>query len=171
MSPEPWQLTLETASVEETEEVGEIMGRRLKGGEVIALEGSLGAGKTALIRGLARGLGIKDHEISSPTFVFLHEHHGRLPLAHLDLFRIGSPSDLPDLGIQDYLESPWVVAVEWAERAPWYLPEDRLTIRMSETQNQHHRRLVLHTSNPCYEAVFSELKVAFCAFTSNRRER
>lgn len=164
MNPDHRRLTLETNSVEETEEVGEIMGRSLKGGEVIALEGGLGAGKTALIRGLARGLGIKDHEISSPTFVFLHEHHGRLPLAHLDLFRIGSPSDLPDLGIQDYLESSWVVAVEWAERAALYLPEDRLTIRMSETENHHHRRLMLHTSNPCYEAVFSELKVAFCAF-------
>lgn len=159
----PLQLTIETSSPEETETVGEIMGRRLRGGEVIALEGSLGAGKTALIRGLARGLGIKGHEISSPTFVFLHEHHGRLPLAHLDLFRIGSPSDLPDLGIQDYLESPWVAAVEWAERAALFLPEDRLTIRMSETENHHHRRLMLQTSNPCYEAIFSELKVAFCA--------
>src|SRR3972149_5318475 len=124
MSPEPWQLTLETASVEETEEVGEIMGRRLRGGEGIAFEGSLGAGKIALIRGLARGVGMKEHGISSPPFLSLPEHHGRLPLAHLDLFRIGSPSDLPDLGIQDYLETHWVVAVEWAERAPWYLPAD-----------------------------------------------
>jgi tRNA threonylcarbamoyl adenosine modification protein YjeE len=193
MTPEQWQLTLETTSVEETEAAGVIVGRGLTGGEVIALEGGLGAGKTVFIRGLARGLEIPEDEISSPTFVFLHEHHGRLPLAHIDLYRIESPSDATDLGITDYLEgSPqawpgaaagsggigasaeggahgppaikgsWVAAIEWAEKAAGFLPDHRLTIRMSETGTRR-RRLVLSTRNSFYEAILKALRERFCA--------
>jgi tRNA threonylcarbamoyladenosine biosynthesis protein TsaE len=157
MNPEQWDLVLETTSPDETEKIGHFLGQNLTGGEVIAFEGDLGTGKTTFIRGIARGLEIPDSEASSPTFVFVHEHYGRLPLAHVDLFRIEKGDDLFDLGILDYLEGHWVVAIEWAEKAAGLLPENRLTIKLSDLQ-VHHRRLVLCTSNARYQPLLERLK-------------
>lgn len=127
----PAQLHWISRSPEETRAQGERIGRLLTGGELIALEGNLGAGKTQLIQGLARGLEIKDIPVTSPTFVFVHEFRGRCPFAHVDLFRIEREADLPDLGILEYLDSPWVVAIEWADKAGSFLPVERLNIRLT----------------------------------------
>ena len=170
MTPDRLQLTIETTSPEETEEAGEMIGRRIKEGEIIALEGGLGAGKTVLIRGLARGLEIPEDEISSPTFVFLHEHRGRLPLAHIDLFRVESPSNVADLGIHDYLEGSWVMAIEWAEKAADFLPGNRLTIHISDAETDR-RRLTISTENPSHEAILKELRERFCALTPDHGDR
>jgi tRNA threonylcarbamoyladenosine biosynthesis protein TsaE len=118
-------------SPEETRARGERIGRLLTGGELIALEGNLGAGKTQFIQGLARGLEITNIPVTSPTFVFVHEFRGRRPFAHVDLFRIEHEEDLPDLGILEYLDSPWVVAIEWADKAGSFLPAERLNVRMT----------------------------------------
>lgn len=157
MHPEQYEIVLETTSPDETEKVGHFLGKRLTGGEIIAFEGSLGTGKTTFVRGMALGLGIPNAEVSSPTFVYVHEHHGRLPLAHVDLFRIERSEDLTDMGILDYLEGSWVVAIEWAEKAAGILPVNRLTIKMSDLQT-HHRRLVLCTSDSDYQPLLERLK-------------
>jgi len=143
-------------SPEETRAFGEAIGRRLTGGELIALEGTLGAGKTQLIQGLARGLGITDTTVTSPTFVFIHEFRGRYPLAHVDLFRIERESDLFDLGLLEYLDSPWVVAIEWADKAGGGLPVDRLTIRLVQ-QDETTRRIELEASGKRYQALLDGL--------------
>lgn len=143
-------------SPEETRAFGEAVGRRLTGGEWIALEGNLGAGKTHFIQGLARGLGVTDPTVTSPTFVFVHEFRGRHPLAHVDLFRIEQESDLFDLGLLEYLDSSWVVAIEWADKAGQALPADRLTIRLVE-QDETRRRIEFEATGERYQALLDAL--------------
>lgn len=128
-------------SVAETEQLGHIIGKSVAGGEVFALYGDVGTGKTALVRGLAAGLGAAPRRVSSPTFVLIHEYQGRLPLAHVDLYRLESVQTVADLGLEEYFDGQTVVAVEWAERGEPELPLDRLDIRcahVSHTQRTIH---------------------------------
>ena len=104
-----------THSPEETEKVGEALGRALRAGTVIAYEGDLGAGKTAFTRGLARGLGATE-QVTSPTYTIVNEYlSGRIPLFHFDMYRLASAEDLWDIGWEDYLDRGGVCAVEWSE--------------------------------------------------------
>lgn len=107
--------TFVTHSPEETEAVGEALGRKVAPGTVIAYRGGLGAGKTAFTRGLARGLGC--HEtVTSPTYTIVNEYlGGRIPLFHFDMYRLRSAEDLWDIGWEDYLDRGGVCAVEWSE--------------------------------------------------------
>ncbi|HUK57388.1 MAG TPA: tRNA (adenosine(37)-N6)-threonylcarbamoyltransferase complex ATPase subunit type 1 TsaE [Nitrospiria bacterium] len=141
-------------SPEETRAFGEALGRRLTGGELIALEGNLGAGKTHFIQGLARGLEITDATVTSPTFVYVHEFRGRRPLVHVDLFRTERESDLFDLGLFEYLDGPWVVAIEWADKAGPSLPAERLTVRMVH-QDDTTRRIEFEASGRRHLALLS----------------
>ena len=155
---------METGSPEETEKMGEILGQQLVGGEIVTLDGELGTGKTTFIRGMARGLGIPEAEITSPTFIFLREHRGRLPMAHLDLYRIDSSNDLPDLGITDYLSSPWVVVIEWAERGEGFLRGmERLRIRIEDGSIQDQQRRISLESGHHYAYCIKSLKGQFAA--------
>jgi len=104
-----------THSPEETEAVGENLGKTLSPGTVIAYRGELGAGKTAFTRGLARGLGCRE-TVTSPTYTIVNEYlGGRLPLFHFDMYRLQSSDDLWDIGWEDYLDRGGVCAVEWSE--------------------------------------------------------
>lgn len=114
-----------------TDRLGQVIGRVLRGGETIALYGPLGAGKTALVRGIAQGLGVPPTAISSPTFVVIHEYdQGRLPLAHVDLYRIRSPRELESTGLIEYLSDQTVTAIEWADKGLAALPQDRIEIAL-----------------------------------------
>jgi tRNA threonylcarbamoyladenosine biosynthesis protein TsaE len=104
-----------THSEAETSAAGEHLGRRLGTGDVVLLYGDLGAGKTAFVRGLARGLGASPDAVSSPTFTLVQEYSGRVKLHHVDLYRL-QPIEVGDLGLDELIESEAVVAVEWAER-------------------------------------------------------
>ena len=106
-------------SPEETAALGERWGQEAQPGLVIGLSGDLGAGKTQLVKGLARGLGIQSRVVS-PTFALVHEYHdGRLPLAHLDLYRLETPAQILGAGLEDYLFRPTgVTVVEWIDRWP-----------------------------------------------------
>ena len=117
-------------SVADTERLGRRIGRSLQGGEIIALYGELGSGKTALVRGMAAGAGASPRAVSSPTFVLIHEYHGRVRLAHADLYRLQSHAELPHLGLSDYEDGHTVTAIEWADRAGDELPADRLEIHL-----------------------------------------
>jgi tRNA threonylcarbamoyladenosine biosynthesis protein TsaE len=106
----------ETASERETERVAEQLAARLAPGDVVLLSGDLGAGKTAFVRGLARGLGGDADEVSSPTFTLVQEYPAaRAILYHVDLYRL-APAEIADLGLDDLIASGGVVAIEWAER-------------------------------------------------------
>jgi len=117
-------------SVAETDRLGRRIGRSLQGGEIVALYGELGSGKTALVRGMATGLGAAPQDVSSPTFVLIHEYHGRVRLAHADLYRLDSATELPHIGLSDYDDGRTVTAIEWAEKAGHDLPADRLEIHL-----------------------------------------
>ncbi len=112
-----------------TRALGERLGRAAVAGDVIALSGPLGAGKTELARGIARGLGVVG-PVSSPTFVLVAEHEGRLPLFHLDGYRLASPEDALGAGLLDERRAAGVTVVEWAERLSAALPVGRLEIRL-----------------------------------------
>mgnify|MGYP000154084072 CR=1 FL=1 len=102
-------------STQETEAIGEELAQKLRGGDVLAFTGSLGMGKTAFTRGLARGLGCRGR-VTSPTFTIVNEYEGgRLPLFHFDMYRLGSADELFDIGWEDYLQRGGVCAVEWSE--------------------------------------------------------
>lgn len=122
-------LDLILSSPEETESFGCGIGRLLRGGEVLALIGELGAGKTALVRGIVAGLGIQAESVTSPTYLIVHEYQGRLPLIHIDLYRLQRAQETESIGLSDYLTGDAVVAIEWADRFPHLLPEDRLEVR------------------------------------------
>lgn len=115
----------------ETESLGHAIGRVLGGGEVLALIGDLGTGKTTLVRGLAAGLHAPRSTVSSPTFVFIHEYRGRLPLVHVDFYRLHSEAEAESIGLTEYFTDRAIVAVEWADRFQALLPEDRLEVRLS----------------------------------------
>ena len=124
-----------THSPEETEALGEALGRRLRGGEIIAYYGGLGAGKTAFTRGLARGLDISSR-VTSPTYTIVNEYlGGRLPLFHFDMYRLSSADDLFDIGWEDYLLRGGVCAVEWSENVQEAL-ESALTVRIEKRSDE-----------------------------------
>jgi len=114
---------------EETFHIGKILGENLKKGDVVALTGELGAGKTALAQGIARGLGVpEEYHITSPTFTLINEYPGRFILHHLDLYRLSEIRDLEELGYEEYLEGNGVMVIEWAEKIRSILPDDTLFI-------------------------------------------
>lgn len=119
-----------THSAAETEKIGEDFAARLNAGDVVAFFGGLGMGKTAFIRGMARGLGVTDH-VSSPTFALVHEYRGKLPLYHFDMYRVSSWDDLYSTGFFDYLEAGGVCAIEWSENIEEALPENTVRIEIS----------------------------------------
>lgn len=120
-------LEIETVGEEETEALGERLASCLVPGDVLALTGELGAGKTCLVRGLARGLGVDETTVASPSFTLINEYEGRLPLVHLDCYRLLTPETVAELGLDDYWAGEGVLAIEWAERVPG-LPEERLHV-------------------------------------------
>ncbi len=121
-----------SSSAEETRRIGRRLGRELVGGDVIGLVGELGSGKTCLVQGIARGLGVDPAiPITSPTFTLVGEYPGRVLLRHADFYRVESYARLEDAGFDDLLDSDAVLVVEWPERFPEALPAERLDLRIS----------------------------------------
>lgn len=117
-----------------THALGEALGRGLRAGDAVLLSGELGAGKTAFVQGLARGLGVPaERRVASPTFTLVNEHTGRATLYHIDLYRIEEPSELEEMGMRDYFSGRGVAVVEWAERLGRFRPADRLEIAIAIT--------------------------------------
>ena len=118
---------------------GAELARELKAGDVIALTGDLGAGKTAMTRAVARGLGING-PVTSPTFTIVQEYEGgRLPLYHFDIYRVHDEDELFEIGFDDYLHGSGVCMVEWADLAPDLLPENTINLRLSYGEGENER--------------------------------
>lgn len=163
-----WRRSL--SSPRETDQLGRLIGSVLMGGESLALSGTLGAGKTALVRGIAAGLGAAAEAVSSPTFVLLHEYRGRLPLAHLDLYRIDSLRDAESIGLDDYLSGSTVVAVEWADKALALLPSDRLEMELRHRTVQS-RSIQFRATGPLSAALLTRIKHSQGLSTRSPRSR
>src|SRR5581483_11564817 len=128
-----------SASVEMTRALGEALARQLAPGDVIALQGELGAGKTNFVQGLARGLGITE-DVNSPTFILANEYlSGRLPLYHIDVYRIENAEEAEGFGLDDYLNGEGVTVIEWADRIRDVLPHDVLWIELEYVDEQQRR--------------------------------
>lgn len=116
-------------NVEKTIELGFIIGSLLKNGDMICLDGDLGAGKTHLSKGIAKGMDIEE-EITSPTFTIVQEYEGKVPLYHFDVYRILDSEEMYNVGFEDYLNKNGVIIIEWSQIIRDILPHDRLEIKM-----------------------------------------
>ncbi len=136
-------MTVETASEEETYQIGYRIGERSKAGDIYALTGELGAGKTVFAKGLAAGLSITE-PVNSPTFTILQIYEGgRLPLYHFDVYRIADPSEMDEIGIEEYFYGSGVCLVEWADLIPDIFPPETvyLTIEKDPEKGFDYRRI------------------------------
>ena len=129
-------------SPEDTEHIGEELGRTLSPGSVVAYRGGLGMGKTAFTRGLARGLGCAGR-VTSPTFTIVNEYDGATPLFHFDMYRLDSSDDLFDIGWEDYLARGGVCAVEWSERVDDAMPADTLRVDIARGTGESDRIITI----------------------------
>ena len=126
--------SLELSSLEQTEAFGQILGVIAEPGDVITLEGPLGAGKTALTQAIARGLGVNPRiYVTSPTFSLLHEYQGRIPLYHIDLYRLAGEDEIESLGFTEYFYGNGLTVIEWPERLESLMPPERLHVELAIT--------------------------------------
>jgi len=125
-------VVIQTKSASETIRVGKGIGSRLRSGDVVALVGELGAGKTQFIKGLAAGVGIGNPTyISSPSFTLINEYPGKIPFYHIDLFRLEREKEAEELGLEDYFQGGGITAIEWADKIPSLLPKEMLFIHIA----------------------------------------
>jgi tRNA threonylcarbamoyladenosine biosynthesis protein TsaE len=146
-----------TSGPEQTWEIGRLLGILLEAGDTVCLYGDLGAGKTNFAYGIARGLDVQEQYITSPTFTFVNEYLGRLPLYHLDLYRLNGPDELENIGFDEYIESDGVTVIEWAERAADELPMENLSVYFSYV-GETSREIGFRVEGERYEKRMAELK-------------
>ena len=124
--------SLELSSLEQTEALGKVLGETVEPGDVITLEGPLGAGKTTLTQAIARGLDVDPRiYVTSPTFSLLHEYEGRIPLYHMDLYRLAGEDEIESLGFPEYFYGSGLTVIEWPERLGNLMPPDRLHVELA----------------------------------------
>ncbi len=146
-----------TASPEQTWRIGELLGRALGAGDTICLYGDLGAGKTSFSYGIALGLEVREQYITSPTYTFVNEYEGRVPLYHIDLYRLEDPEELENIGFEEYIDSDGVTVIEWAERAEDELPVERLSVYLTYVDEKS-REIGFLAEGKRYEQLLRELE-------------
>ena len=147
-----------THSAEQTQKVGTSIGKLAEPGDIYLLIGDLGAGKTCLTQGIAYGLDIQEYTLS-PSFVIMRELHGRLPMYHIDFYRLENVAEISDLGLDDYLFGKGVCVIEWANRGLTVLPEDHLLIGIDYlTENE--RSFIIEPRGERYIRMVQQLREA-----------
>ncbi len=126
--------SFKAVSQDETCALGRKLGDLLKAGDIVCLVGDLGTGKTAFTKGIAESLGVSGY-ITSPTFTFVNEYQGRIPMFHFDVYRIGEPEDLFEIGFEEYLEQDAVVVIEWADMIKDILPSEYIWVEIKKDIN------------------------------------
>lgn len=144
-------------SPKETQSLGHAIGHQLRGGEIIALTGELGTGKTVLTKGIASGVGIPPEQVTSPTFTFIHEYYGRLRLIHADLYRIQNLAELQSIGLEDYYDTSTSVVIEWADRMGFEESFDYLMVQLTHLQG-YTRLATLKAHGPRSHALLKRLR-------------
>ena len=156
LRPSAAPVVLTSGDAEATRALGAILGRAAEPGDVVCLFGELGAGKTQLVKGIAAGLGVGD-TVSSPSFVLMAEYEGRLPLFHVDLYRLADAADALAGGLIDDRQASGMTVIEWAERLGDWLPASRLDIRIEGTGDDP-RRLELRATDARHERLAAEVR-------------
>ncbi|MFC1994772.1 tRNA (adenosine(37)-N6)-threonylcarbamoyltransferase complex ATPase subunit type 1 TsaE [Chloroflexota bacterium] len=144
-------------SAEQTRDIGACFGRLAQAGDLFLLLGELGTGKTCLTQGITRALGVGDYAIS-PSFVLVREYHGRLPLYHVDFYRLDRIDEIVDLGLDDYLYGNGVCVVEWAERGLAALPSEHLLVRLDHL-SANGRRLRFEPRGERYVEMLRQARI------------
>lgn len=142
-----------TQTTEETIRLAEELATLLRPGDVVTLEGDLGAGKTTFTKGIGSGLGVR-RMINSPTFTIVKEYMGELPLYHMDVYRLEDSSE--DIGFDEYFNGPGISVVEWASFIEEYLPDERLDIRL-QMKDEHTRVITFYPRGTSFEKICEEL--------------
>ena len=151
-------LTLDSHSPEETQLLGSYLGGLAQKADVFLLAGELGTGKTCLVQGIARGLNVKEYAFS-PSFVILRQYHGRLPLYHVDFYRLDCVEEIADLGLEEYFHGDGVCAVEWAEKGLRLVPQDNLLVSIRYAPLSPTRRAIrLRSQGQRYDDLIKQLK-------------
>ena len=151
-------LKLNSHSPEQTQLLGSYLGELVQKADIFLLIGELGTGKTCLVQGLARGLNVKEYAFS-PSFVILREYHGRLPLYHIDFYRLDQIEEIADLGLEEYFYGGGVCVVEWAEKGLQVIPRDNLLITMNYVPaSETGRSICLKPQGERYYELIMQLK-------------
>ena len=150
-------MVFQTKSSAETIRIGKSIGSRLLPGDVVALVGELGAGKTQFIKGLAAGVGIGNPTyISSPSFTLINEYPGKIPFYHIDLFRLEREKEAEELGLEDYFQGGGITAIEWADKIPSLLPKEMLFIHIAYV-GKNIRSIEINGKGKRFEDLLKEL--------------
>lgn len=158
-------MLIETGSPAETEALGRVIGGVVFPGACLALYGDLGAGKTVLARGLARGLGVDERmRVTSPTFVIVSEYDGRLAMHHVDAYRLKGACDIVDLGSRELFYGDAVSVVEWADRIAGAIPDDRLDLRM-EVSGETTRTITVSAAGPTHRKLVPVIEGSLAALS------
>lgn len=151
-------LRLKSHSPEQTQLLGSKLGTLAQSGDVFLLAGNLGAGKTCLVQGIAHGLDVKEYAFS-PSFVIIREYHGRLPLFHIDFYRLDHIEEIASLGLEEYLYGNGVCVIEWAEKGAPELPDDNLRIELNYIPDcETERTIILKPEGRRYLELTQQLK-------------
>lgn len=152
----------ELTSLAETQRLGLILGRFAQAGDVICLDGDLGAGKTTLTQAIGQGLGVaKSCYITSPSFAILHEYEGRLHMYHMDFYRLQGVEDVADLGFEEYFYLDGLTVIEWSKRAPEILPEERMSLDIGFHEDQSRTVTLQYAAR--YDEIVEAIKQLFQA--------
>lgn len=142
--------------LKETDEFGIRLGKLLRPGDVVCLNGELGAGKTTLTKSIGLGLGVEDY-ITSPTFSLINEYEGRYPVYHFDVYRLENADELYDLGFDEYFYGKGVSIIEWADKIEKFLPEERIVLDIENRDNIDERKVKITIKGSRYNEILEEL--------------
>lgn len=144
--------------LKDIEEFGKKLGSLLQGGDILSLNGDLGAGKTTLTKSIGKGLGVEDY-ITSPTFALINEYEGRFRVYHFDVYRLDDVESLYDLGFEDYFYSDGVTIVEWGDRIKEFLPDNTINIEIEKGEDLEERILTISGEGERFELIVKELNI------------
>ena len=160
-------LVLRSHSARETARIGSALGQYAEAGDVFLLSGELGAGKTCLTQGIAKGMGI-DEYVRSPTFVLVSVHQGRLPLYHIDIYRLDEVAEVVDLGLEEYLAGDGVSVIEWASKALEVFPQPYMLVTLTY-EGENERLIQLEAMGERYESLLSQVEKRLSRTAAYRR--
>ncbi|MBC8590043.1 tRNA (adenosine(37)-N6)-threonylcarbamoyltransferase complex ATPase subunit type 1 TsaE [Lachnospiraceae bacterium NSJ-29] len=151
------KLEIKLNSLQETEEFGIRLGKLLKSGDILCLNGDLGAGKTTMTKSIGIGLDVEEY-ITSPTFALINQYRGRIPVYHFDVYRLENVDELYDLGFDEYFFGNGVCIIEWAEKINKMIPKEKIVINIQKGNNENERILHIDGYGKSYEDIIKELK-------------
>ena len=160
-------LVLRSHSARETARIGSALGQYAEAGDVFLLSGELGAGKTCLTQGIAKGMDV-DGYVRSPTFVLVSVHQGRLPLYHIDIYRLDEVAEVVDLGLEEYLAGDGVSVIEWASKALEVLPQPYMLVTLTY-EGENERLIQLEAMGERYESLLSQVEKRLSRTAAYRR--